>query len=186
MAAVPAIAVSATLSNRARAQSLYDLPDASQAWETFPPTPLPPLVFQDENGKTLNIGDFKGHVLLVNLWATWCPPCKAELPTFAALAPKLRSFGGRILPISVDEGGIDTVKAYFAAHNIQDLPVLSDSSGEDLNLIQSQGIPVTIIVRPDGKAVAELAGAADWNNQNVIDFLQKLAASHGVGAGGYS
>lgn len=174
------------MSNLADAQSLDYLPDASLAWTTIPPTSLPPLVFQDETGKQLTIGSFKGHVVLVNLWATWCGPCKAELPTFEALAPKLKSFGGKILPICTDEGGINTAQAYFEAQNIRNLPVLSDPSGEDLNLIQSEGIPVTLVVRPDGKAVAELEGAADWNTQGVLDFLRRLAGGAADGSGGYS
>lgn len=138
---------------------------------------MPPLIFQDEAGKTLSVEDFKGHVLLVNLWATWCPPCKAELPTFEALAPKLKSFGGLILPICTDEAGAAAARAYYTAQNIHNLPVFSDASGQDLNLLQSEGIPVTVVVRPDGKAVAELEGAADWNNQNVVDFLRNLATN---------
>lgn len=173
------------MSNRAHAQSsLSDLPDASLVWNTVPPTSLPPLVFQDDTGKMHAVSDFTGHVLLVNLWATWCGPCRAELPTLSALAPKLRPFGGKILPISIDAAGIDAVKAYFIAQNIENLPILSDASGEDLSLLQAPGIPVTIVVRPDGKAVAQLAGAADWNNQNVVNFLSRLAK--GQASGGYS
>lgn len=156
------------------------------AWETFPPSALPPLVFQNSDGTTKFINDYKGHVLLVNLWATWCGPCQAELPTFATLAPKIRPFGGLILPISLDSGGIDTVKAYFAAHHISNLPVLADASGGDLSMLAAPGIPATIIVRPDGLAVAHLAGAADWDNQNVINFLKALATNHATGANGYS
>lgn len=173
------------MGNRARAQSIYgDLPDASKVWESCPPTPLPPLKFQDAEGKALTIDDFKGHVLLVNVWATWCPPCKAELPTIAALAPKLRAFGGQVLPISIDVGGIKTVKAYFAAQNITGLPVLSDTSGNDLSLLQSPGIPTSIVVRPDGQAVALLAGGADWDTQNVLDFMHGLATGNAGKAGG--
>lgn len=175
------------MSNHADAQSFnYDLPDASLAWQAFQPVTPPELIFQDENGKSITLDAFKGHVLVVNLWATWCGPCKAELPTFAALAPKLRSFGGRILPISIDQGGVDAVKTYFAQENIQNLPVLVDPSGDDLTLMQSQGIPVTMLVGPDGKAVAQLEGAADWNNQNVVNFLHKLASGSAAGQGGYS
>lgn len=164
------------MGNRAHAQS-FDLPDASEVWQTFPPVTLPPLAFHDAEGNALGLSDYKGHVLLVNLWATWCGPCRMELPTLAALAPKLKPFGGKILPISVNAEGTDAVQAYFAAQNIKDLPVLADPSGDDLNLLQSQGIPLTMVVRPDGKAVARLEGAADWNNQNVVNFLKGLTGN---------
>lgn len=143
-------------------------------------------MFQDETGKQLTINDYKGHVLLVNLWATWCPPCKLELPTLAALAPKMQSFGGLILPISIDQGGADVVKSYFAEHSIRTLPVLTDSSGGDLNLLQSPGIPVTVIVRPDGLGVAQLTGGAGWDNSNVLSFLRNLASAKPAASGGIS
>ena len=164
------------MSNRASAQTESDeLPDASTAWNAFPPVTPPPLAFQDAGGKTLTLENFKGHVLLVNLWATWCGPCKEELPTFAALAPKLKTFGGLVLPISIDVDGVSAVKAYFTQQGIRSLPILVDPDGNDLDMMQTNGIPVTLVINASGKAVARLDGAADWNTKTVVGFLRHLA-----------
>ncbi len=164
------------MGNRAQAQTdSGDLPDASTGWETFPPITPPPLAFQDAEGRNLTLDHFKGHVLLVNLWATWCGPCKEELPTFAAMAPKLKHFGGLILPISIDVDGVAAVRPYFELQGIKDLPILVNPAGDDLDMMQTNGIPVTIVVNPAGKAVARLDGAADWNTKAVISFMRHLA-----------
>ena len=161
------------MSNLAYAQTELDaLPDAAASWNAFAPVPPPPLVFQNTRGRRLNLTDFKGHVLLVNLWATWCGPCKEELPTFAALAPKLRHFGGLVLPISIDVDGVSTVRDYFRQEGIKTLPILVDPDGNDLDMMQTNGIPVTLVINASGKAVARLDGAANWNTKAVIEFLR--------------
>ena len=155
IAAAPALALGAAWSNRADAQTASDdLPDASTGWNVFPPVTPPPLAFQDAAGKTLTLAAFKGHVLLVNLWATWCGPCKEELPTFAALVPELQRFGGLILPISIDVDGVSAVRPYFEQRGIRNLPILVNPAGDDLDMMQTNGIPVTLVVNPACKAVA--------------------------------
>jgi len=176
IAAAPALALGVVFGNRAGAQPADDgLADASTGWQTFPPINPPALTFEDGSGKNLSFADYKGHVLLVNIWATWCAPCKEELPGFAALAPKLKPFGGLVLPISIDVTGTGAVEAYFKAHKITTLPVLADPSGQALDRLQTNGIPVTFIVNPAGKMVARLDGAAAWDTPGVIAFLRRLA-----------
>lgn len=144
------------------------------------------LAFQDVKGRKLTLAHFKGHVLLVNLWATWCGPCKEELPGFAALAPKLAKFGGLVLPISIDVDGVAAVRAYFALQNIRNLPILVDPDGNDLDALRTNGIPVTLVIDPAGKAVARLDGAADWNTKPVLEFLHHLAKNHEPNPDGFT
>lgn len=181
-AAVPALALSAVASNRALAQTSTPVtsvtPDAAKSWTAIPPTAMPPLRFIDGQGKPLTLADFKNRVLLVNLWATWCEYCRDEMPTLVALAPKLKPFHGLILPISVDKTGLKVVRPYYKAHDITDLPMLADTTGHAMEMMATEGIPTTLVVRPDGMAVAKMEGSADWDTPAVLSFLKKLADGH--------
>lgn len=158
------------------AQSSGDeLPDASAVWARIPPSAPPPVSFSSEAGKKLTLADYKGRVLVVNIWATWCGPCTAELPGLAALAARIKPFGGLVLPISIDVEGAAAVKPFYASHNISNLPVLLDPEGHNLDVLNTNGVPATIILNPEGKLVAWLFGAADWNAEAVFEFLSGLA-----------
>lgn len=168
--------MAASWGNRAVAQSSEDaLPDAALAWTQGAPAAAPPLVFSSESGRKLTLADYKGHVLVVNIWATWCGPCTAELPSLAALAERIKPFGGLVLPIAIDVDGAAAVKPFFAKRKIQNLPVLLDPQGHNLDVLNSDGVPVTIVLDPQGRQVAQLEGAADWNTQTVFEFLGGLA-----------
>ena len=168
--------MAAAWGNRAVAQSSGDdLPDAAEVWAETVPAAAPPVVFRSEAGKKLTLADYKGHVLVVNLWATWCGPCTEELPGLAALAERIKPFGGLVLPISIDVEGAAAVKPFYASHDISNLPVLLDPDGNNLDVLDTDGVPLTIVLNPEGKLVARLEGAADWNTQAVFEFLGGLA-----------
>ena len=151
-----------------------DLPDAAQVMTRMAPTVAPPMVFTNLKGKRLTLAHYLGHPLLVNLWATWCGPCDAELPTFASLAPRLKPFGALILPVSIDMNGADAVVPFYSSHGIKDLPILLDPNGNNMNVLNTNGIPVTIVINAAGHMVARLDGAADWNTKAVVAFMRGL------------
>jgi thiol-disulfide isomerase/thioredoxin len=151
-----------------------DLPDAAEVMTRMAPVVAPPMVFTNVKGKRLTLADYVGHPLLVNLWATWCGPCVAELPTFARLAPKLKSSGALILPVSVDLEGAAAVTPFYISHGIKDLPILLDPNGDNMNVLNTDGIPVTIVINAAGQMVARLDGAADWNTDAVVEFMRGL------------
>jgi len=158
------------------AQSSEDaLPDAALAWTQGPPAAAPPLVFSNADGHSLTLADYKGHVLVVNVWATWCGPCAEELPSLGMLAERIKPFGGLVLPIAIDTDGAAAVKPFFASRKIHNLPVLLDPQGHSLDVLDTDGVPVTIVLDADGRMVARLDGAADWNTQTVFEFLGELA-----------
>ncbi|MDR3505793.1 MAG: TlpA disulfide reductase family protein [Acidocella sp.] len=162
------------------AQSSEDaLPDAALAWTQLTPSAAPPLVFSADTAQKLTLADYKGHVLVVNIWATWCGPCTEELPSLAALAARIKPFGGLVLPVSIDVEGAAAVKPFFASHKIHNLPILLDPEGHNLDVLDTDGVPVTIVLDPSGKLVARLDGAADWNTQTVFEFLGGLAKPQG-------
>ncbi len=157
------------------AQSSEDaLPDAALAWTQGAPAAAPPLVFSSDKGRSLTLADYKGHVLVVNVWATWCGPCGEELPSLATLAERIKPFGGLVLPIAIDTDGAAAVKPFFASRKIRNLPILLDPQGHCLDVLDTDGVPVTIVLDAEGRMVARLDGAADWNTQTVFEFLGGL------------
>ncbi|WP_298283691.1 TlpA disulfide reductase family protein [Acidocella sp.] len=162
------------LGNRAWADEV--LIGADKAWSVLaPPLPLKGLKFFEPDGKPGSLDQYAGRVVVVNLWATWCPACKMELPSLNRLAARIKPFGGVVLAISVDDNGMDAVAPFIAAHGYKNLHVATDADGEDLDLLGADGIPATVVLRPDGRAVVALEGGADWDTDAVVAFLRKLA-----------
>ena len=185
IAGASGLALAGGLGNCAAAQIAEgDLPDAAAALTSVMPGLAPPLRFADVQGRELTLGNYRGHTLVVNLWATWCGPCIAELPSFAALAPQLQGSNVLILPISIDLTGAAVVQPFFARHGISDLPILLNQDGSNMQALDSNGIPVSIVINPLGELVGRLDGAANWNTPGTIAFLRGLgAATPGSGQG---
>lgn len=168
--------MSALTGNRAAAQTDDSgLPDAADGFSPIEPVAPPDLKFTDAKGRNLSLADYAGHVLVVNLWATWCGPCVDEIPSFAALAGQIQPFGGLVLPISIDANGARSVRPFYELHRITGLPVLLDPDGDNLDVLNTDGVPVTLIINPGGKLVARLDGAANWNTPRIQAFLRSLA-----------
>jgi thiol-disulfide isomerase/thioredoxin len=181
IATATGLAAAVGLGKFSRAQSAdSDLPDVATVITRMSPTAAPAFVFFTPAAKRLTLADFAGHTLVVNLWATWCPPCRDELPTFAALAPKLKASGILVLPISIDSNGATAVRPYFKTQDIRTLPILLDENGDNLDALNTDGIPVTVVINPEGKMVARLDGAADWNTPATIAYLQSLGKSRAI------
>ena len=141
-----------------------------------PPVVLPAIRFADAGGASRSLEDYRGHGLLLNIWATWCPPCVAEMPALDALAARLAASRIQVLPVSVDHGGAAAVRAFYAAHGITHLPVLLDPDSGILGTLSLPGIPVTFVIDRAGAARAVLEGSADWNSAAAVARIRALAA----------
>jgi thiol-disulfide isomerase/thioredoxin len=178
IAAATGLAASALAGNRAVAQADDSgLPDAADSLAPMQPVAAPDLKFTNAKGRSLSLADYAGHVLVVNLWATWCGPCVAEIPSFAALAGQIQPFGGLILPISIDANGVQAVRPFYELHMITDLPVLLDPDGNNLDVLNTDGVPVTIIINREGRLAGRVDGASNWNTPRVRAFLRSLVSA---------
>jgi thiol-disulfide isomerase/thioredoxin len=176
IAASAGLALSGIRSNSAQAQiSTDELPDAAGLLEQIMPTRAPNLKFTNAAGKPLTLANYRGSGLVVNIWATWCGPCVAELPTFAAISHNLSKSKILVLPISVDLNGSSAVQPFYTSHNITNLPVLLDPDGSAVDTLNAQGIPITIIINPQGQLVAQLEGSANWNSPPTLALIKQLA-----------
>jgi thiol-disulfide isomerase/thioredoxin len=155
----------------AAAQSLPDLSglEAVPAGQV-----LPPFQFFTPDNQARTLADYRGQGVVINLWATWCGPCTAELPTLDRLAGILAQDRVVVLPLSSDIGGATAVKNFYASHGIRNLPVLLDHASAIVQAWQVPGIPVTVIFDRSGKPRARLVGSADWGSADAAEKVRGL------------
>ncbi len=131
------------------------------------------LVLKKLDGSTVKLSNFRGRVLLINFWASWCAPCIKEMPSIDALRQRLASDGVEVMMVSVDDDPAD-VRAFVNKYG-PDWPVYLRSWDRAEPPFRSALLPRTYIVSKGGEVVYEHKGAANWNSDTVADFLQKLA-----------
>jgi thiol-disulfide isomerase/thioredoxin len=130
------------------------------------PMPTPDLAFNGPNGTPTSLSAFRGRVVLVNLWATWCPPCLKEMPALAALQSALGGKDFAVVAINIDTRNLDKPKSWLAERDITALPYYADPQAkvfQDLRAARKvEGMPVSLIVDAEGCELAILQGPADW------------------------
>jgi thiol-disulfide isomerase/thioredoxin len=153
------------------------LPPLAEGLEKLsPPADLPDGVFVTPDGAVHHLAEFRGRGMVVNLWATWCAPCVAEMPALEVLSKALAPQDIAVLPLSSDRGGADVVRAWYQQHGITGLPVLLDPKGALVKAFNARGIPTTVIIGQSGQVVARLEGAADWAAPGAQATIRRLAA----------
>lgn len=138
---------------------------------TSPPVAVPLFSFNDALGRTMDLRDFKGHYVLLNLWATWCSPCVKEMASLDALQGQI---GGRInvLALTEDHDGLGAAQAFYKRHKLSHLPVFVDTAGEAPYILHTRGLPTTIFIDPNGMEIGRIEGEADWDDPSTVTFLE--------------
>jgi thiol-disulfide isomerase/thioredoxin len=150
------------------------LQDLSALVPTDTPRSLSDITILDAQGKPHYLAEFAGHPVLLNLWATWCAPCVAELPSLATLARNGAKEGLIVLPVSTDRGGAPVVQRFYQSHGITGLDVWLDPKGEALEALAARGVPTTLLIDRAGRERARLEGAADWASPAALVAINKL------------
>lgn len=135
--------------------------------------PVPDLEFLDGEGRELTLDTFKGQILLVNIWATWCVPCRKEMPALDRLQAKLGGPEFRVVALSIDRGGLPVVKDFYEELGLQALGIYVDPSGNAMSTVGAVGIPITLLVDRDGREIARAVGPAEWDSGEVVQFMQE-------------
>jgi len=136
------------------------------------------LTFQDAKGNLRHVSDYRGKLVLLNIWATWCVPCRREMPALDNLQGTYRNTLLRILPVSIDNGqSLDKVLAFYHENRIKHLPALVDKNLVMTRELHPMGLPTSFLIDTDGRLVGEIEGFAPWDSAeaaNLIEFyLQK-------------
>ena len=137
-----------------------------------PPVPAPSEAFQTLDGAPAALSDFRGKVVLVNFWATWCAPCVREMPALERLHLQLAEEGLAVLAVSQDRNGPAVVTPFLGRIDLQHLPVYLDARGTLGRAFGVQGLPTTYVVGRDGRVLAALVGPAEWDAPEAVDFLR--------------
>jgi thiol-disulfide isomerase/thioredoxin len=165
----------AALPIKSQAQKLQ--PVAGGIQRVSPPAAPPDLPFVAQDGSEHRLSEFKGKGMVVNMWATWCAPCVAEMPSLQALAKALAPQDIAVLPLSSDRGGAEAVAEWYRDHGITALPVLLDPKGAIAQAVKARGIPTTLIIDTSNLIVARLEGGADWSSPEAEALIRKLVAT---------
>jgi thiol-disulfide isomerase/thioredoxin len=139
------------------------------------PQSIPNIAFKDAEGRTASLSDWRGRMVLLNLWATWCAPCKTEMPSLDRLQAKLGGKGIAVVALSTDRGGAKEPAEFFAREGITHLKVYNDDTGEAAIRMKAAGLPLSIVLNENGQEVARLVGPADWDSPEMMAQLQTLS-----------
>ena len=141
-----------------------------------PAKPVPALAFTDLDGKALTLDAFRGKVVVLNLWATWCVPCIKEMPSLQRLSAKLRDKGVAVLALSQDRAGAKVVTPFLEKHALKTLPIYLDTKGAVLKALNGRGLPTTLVIDRDGREVGRLEGDAEWDGPHALALINHVAS----------
>lgn len=139
---------------------------------TNAPQLVPDLRFQDAHGKERTLSDFRGKVILLNLWATWCAPCRKEMPALDRLQQKLGGPDFQVLALSLDNGGPTVVRQFYDQIGIRALGIYVDSSMEATGKLRVLGVPTTLLLDRAGRERWRKTGPAEWDSPEIVEALR--------------
>jgi peroxiredoxin len=144
-------------------KGLTKLPDAPQA---------PDFVLTDLDGNQHRLSDYRGQVVIINFWATWCPPCRAEMPSMQRAWVQLEKEG--ILMFGIDVGEDEETIFQFTANYPVEFPLLMDSDSSVINHWPVRGLPTTFVVDPKGRIVYRAIGGREWDDPELLSLVREL------------
>lgn len=135
--------------------------------------PAPDFTLTDMQGEAVSLSQYRGKVILLNFWAGWCPPCRAEMPSMEKLYRQLKDRDFVILAVNVEEGGRAAVQDFTREIPVS-FPILLDTAQTVSRLYRVRGLPQSYIIDREGKIVQQVTGGMDWNSPDVVRFLSSL------------
>ena len=130
------------------------------------------VIFKDINQKDVNLADFKGKLLMLNFWATWCAPCKEEMPSLDDLQSNIKLNNLKIFPINIGQEDVSKSKIFFKELNIKNLNIYFDAPITLAKKFSLRGVPTTILFNKEGKEFARIMGYFDFNDEEFINWLK--------------
>jgi thiol-disulfide isomerase/thioredoxin len=136
------------------------------------PEPLPEVVFADASGKPMTLAAFKGRTVLLNLWATWCGPCRKEMPDLDDLQKALGSERFEVVALSIDRKGAEAAQKFLDSVNVRNLKLYIDDTARAGTTLKAVGMPTTILIGRDGLEIGRLVGPAQWDSDDAKRLIE--------------
>lgn len=140
------------------------------------PQTIPDIRFKDASGRHISLEHFRPKVVLLNIWATWCVPCRREMPTLDRLQAELSGPDFEVVALSIDRAGIDVVRKFYAEIGMKHLAMYIDSSGKAARELGAVGLPTTLLIARDGREIGRLVGPAEWDAPEMATFIRNHLA----------
>jgi len=135
--------------------------------------PAPQITVNSLTNVPLKLSDLKGKVVLLNFWATWCPPCREEMPSMMKLNKAMAGKPFQMVAVSIDEGGVPDIEAFFKESGYS-LPTYTDPAGDAVKTYGITGVPESFVIDKNGILVKKVIGPLAWDSAETIAFLEGL------------
>ena len=154
--------------------SLHPLATGAMTTFVFKPQPeaLPDVPFVNGDGAPVTLASFKGKVVLLNLWATWCAPCREEMPGLDKLQAELGSDKFQVVALAIDKSGVAGAKKFLTDIKAEKLAVYADPTGKEGTTLRVIGMPTTILIDAEGREVGRLIGPAHWDSPEAKKLIE--------------
>lgn len=137
------------------------------------PRQVPDIQFEDVKGAKLRLSDYRGKWILLNMWATWCAPCRKEMPQLDNLQNAFADTPFQILPLSIDSAETaPKILTFYHQFQIKNLPILNDRTAESMKLLKPKGLPTSWLIGPNGMAVGEVTGYSNWDSDEAANLIE--------------
>jgi thiol-disulfide isomerase/thioredoxin len=136
------------------------------------PEDLPEVKFQDATGKERTLADWRGKIVLVNLWATWCLPCRKEMPALDRLQSEMGSDTFEVVAVSVDRTGLAGARKFLDEAKAEKLALYADGTARLATTLRAAGLPATLLLDRDGREIGRLLGPAEWDGEDAKRLIR--------------
>ncbi|MEQ8267082.1 MAG: TlpA disulfide reductase family protein [Parvibaculum sp.] len=142
------------------------------------PVPMAGVAFLDGEGRERSLADFRGKLVLLNLWATWCGPCREEMPALDRLQAELGSDRFEVVALSVERNGLDLARAFLKEVGAAHLALYNDTTGKANFTLKAFGLPTTLLLSPEGEEIGRMVGPAHWDSEDAKRLIEAALTAY--------
>jgi thiol-disulfide isomerase/thioredoxin len=141
------------------------------------PLPLSDVSFVAAEGASKSLSDWRGKVVLLNIWATWCVPCREEMPMLDKLEAELGGKDFQVVAVNIDRGGAEKAKSFLAETGATHLTLYTDPTGKLFSRLKAVGMPTTLLIDREGREIGRLVGPANWDSPEALALIKAAIAA---------